>query len=126
MKLIVVAAVLASSALGCDAASTRCAHVAAPVSIEGQRPLTVRAEAGVVWTSTHAWAEARRAWAMPAQGPVEDVALRTLPNGGFAVFFRQGGTVWRGDLDSERQAVGPLRALLNLVDVADEDRVSTR
>jgi hypothetical protein len=113
MKIIAaaIASLLALASLGCDGATSRCAHVAAPISVAGPRPLTVRTDAGSLWTSAHAWAEPRATWALPAHGEVDEVAIRALPGGGHAITFRQGGLLWQGEVDAERTARGPLRAL---------------
>src|SRR5690348_13444559 len=112
MNAILVAAVVALGSLGCGASAAPCPHVVAPASIEAERSLTVRIEAGCVWASSHAWTEPRRAWSTPARGPVENLALQARPNdGGFVITFRQGGAEWRGELDAERTARGPLRAM---------------
>jgi hypothetical protein len=44
-----------------------------------------------------------------SQGPVQELRGIALRDGGFAVVFRQGGSVWFGRLDSEKAPVGPLR-----------------
>jgi hypothetical protein len=112
MKIVAIAAVLAAAATGCDASMTRCAHVASPVSLEGERSLTVRTVAGSVWVSPHAWSEPRRAWSTPAKGAVEDLQIEALPAaGGFQVTFEQAGVRWSGELDATRAVRGPLRAL---------------
>lgn len=119
-KLVLAAAVcslVASAMLGCDGSPTRCSHVATPVSVSGDRPLTVRAEAGSVWCGAHAWTETRATWAMPARGPVEELTIRSLPDGGHAITFRQGGVFWRGEVDESRSARGPLRAMPEAVDL---------
>ena len=108
----IITAVLLSGSLGCAGTAWRGSHVAAPVSLdEAGRPLTVRAEAGSLWTCAHVWTETRHAWDMPARGPVEDLMVWPLPgSGGYVVTFRQGGVAWRGELDAERTARGPLSA----------------
>jgi hypothetical protein len=110
MKTVVLAAAIVAATLGCDGTATRCSHVATPVSIEGERPLTVRAEAGCVWVSQHEWSEPRRTWPMPARGGVEDLRIEALPAGGYRVTFQQGGLWWSGELDATRAARGPLQA----------------
>lgn len=79
-----------------------------PISLDGEPHVTVRVEAGVVWASARAWTDARQVWATPARGPVELLAVRPLPDGGFEVSFRQGGDVWCGELAADRNARGPL------------------
>jgi len=112
MKIIgLVAFVLALGSIGCDASPSRCAHVAAPVSLDGPRSLSVRAEAGSLWAGAGVWSGNHRAWTMPARGPVENMAIRALSNGGYEVTFLQGGVAWSGDLDADRKARGPLRPL---------------
>lgn len=99
--VLALAAVLSFGSFGCAAASIS-SHTAHPVSIDGASPLTVRAEAGSVWTS-------KRVWAMPAHGPVEGLAVQALPHGeGHVITFVQGGIAWRGELDADRVARGPL------------------
>jgi hypothetical protein len=113
MKLLAaISVVLLSGSFGCAGAALRLPHVPAPVSIDSGRPLTIRAEAGFLWASPHAWSEPRRAWKMPARGPVEGLALAQVPGeGGYVVTFRQGGVVWRGELDADRAARGPLEVV---------------
>jgi hypothetical protein len=106
--IVIVAALLMSASLGCAAAPAPCQHVAAPVSVEGERPLTVRAEAGTVWVSAYAWGEPRRTWEMPARGVVAELVVRPIEEG-HEVTFRQGGLLWRGELGRDRLAKGPLR-----------------
>lgn len=114
--LLALAAVLSFGSFGCAAASTS-SHAARPVSIDGESPLTVRAEAGSVWTSKRAWAEPKRVWAMPARGPVEGLAVQALPHGeGHVITFVQGGIAWRGELDADRAARGPLLPIVGAHD----------
>jgi hypothetical protein len=109
MKLMIIAAtVFLSGSLGCAGTTLR----GTQVSLEAGRCLTVRAEAGSLWTSAHVWTETRRTWDMPARGPVKDLAISPLPgDGGYVVTFRQGGVAWRGELDGERAARSPLSAV---------------
>jgi hypothetical protein len=101
---------LVAGSLGCAAqVAPRAAEV---VALEGEPHLAVRVEAGTVWTSARPWTEPRRTWSAPARGPVEQLAVRALPEGGgFEVTFRQGGGLWRGELDAERGTRGPLQAV---------------
>jgi hypothetical protein len=110
--LVIVAAVLVSSSLGC-AASAPCSHVAKPVSVEGERPLTVRTDAGTVWVGAHTWSEAHRAWEKPACGPIQDLSIEATATG-HAITFAQGGLVWRGELDENHRARGPLTIVRDL------------
>ena len=108
---IIAAVGIALGSLGCGVSAAG-PHVGAPVSMDGERPLTVRAEAGRIWASYHIWSEPSRAWLLPAHGSVEDLQVRARPNdSGFVVTFRQGGVAWRGELDADRTARGPLQAL---------------
>jgi hypothetical protein len=103
--VLIVAAVLVSSSLGC--ASAPCSPVAKPVSVEGQRPLTVRTDAGNLWVGAHAWSETHRVWEKPACGPIEDLSIQAV-EGGHTITFVQDGLVWRGELDENHRARGPL------------------
>jgi hypothetical protein len=110
--LVIVAAVLVSSSLGC-AASAPCSRIAKPVSVEGERPLTVRTDAGCLWVSAHTWSETHRAWEKPARGPIEDLSIQAV-EGGHAITFAQGGLIWRGELDENHRARGPLTMVRDL------------
>jgi hypothetical protein len=119
--IAIFAVAVAFGSLGCAASPTPCPH-AVPTSIEAERPLTVRAEAGCIWASPHAWSEPRRAWSMPARGPVEDLVLQPRPYlGGFVVTFRQGGVAWRGELSADRTERGPLRAMPEPLEGSEPD-----
>jgi hypothetical protein len=103
---VIVAAALGSGAFGCVSTARPCA----PVSIEGAQPLTIRAEAGEVWASAHAWTEPRHVWALPAHGDVGNLSTQALPDDvGWVVTFQQGGVAWRGELDASRAARTPLQ-----------------
>jgi hypothetical protein len=118
-NILAIAAILGSGSLGCAGAVPPCPHVPAPVSIEVERPLTVRAEAGSLWTSAHVWTEPRRTWSLPARGPVHGLAITPLPEiGGHAVTFRQGSVEWRGELDAARAARGPLQVVATPIERA--------
>jgi hypothetical protein len=106
-KLVVVALVVLGS-FGCaaPAASTRGPSATVPGS---ERPVTVHAEAGSVWAAPQREAMPRRAWAMPSTGAVLGLALEPIAEGGHVVRFVQGGVAWRGELDADLRARGPLR-----------------
>jgi hypothetical protein len=109
MKALVFAAgiVVSLSTIGCGAASTG-VRVAKPVALEGERPLTVRTDAGNLWVGAHAWSETRRAWKNPAQGQIEELSIRAI-KGGHEISFVQGGLQWRGEVDGDHVARGPLQ-----------------
>jgi hypothetical protein len=106
--ILVIAGVITGS-LGC-AASDACSHVGQPVTFAAGRPLTLRVEGGVVWASANAVSDVSHAWTVPARGPVDDLTVSALPEGGgYVVSFRQGGVAWRGELDAHRAPRGPLQ-----------------
>jgi hypothetical protein len=101
------------SMLAVALAAAGCAGRAAPaqtISLDGEPHVTVRVEAGSVWVSARAWTAVEHAWTTPARGPVEQLAVRVLPGGGFEVSFRQGGVSWWGEIAPDRRARGPLRS----------------
>ena len=110
-RIVLMAAIVGAGSFGCASFNAPCSSPP-PVSFEGERPLTVRAEGGTLWTSGHLWAEPRRTWAMPARGPVGEMAVQAAATGrGHVVTFKQGGVLWRGELDGDRAPRGPLQAL---------------
>lgn len=77
--------------------------------VVGPQPAVVRATAGSVWVGKTIASEPRPAWALPAQGDVENLDVMPIgSSGGFAVTFRQGGSRWEGYLDPKLQAMGEL------------------
>jgi hypothetical protein len=77
------------------------------VRLDGDRHITVRAEAGRLWWSYYPWTEPHELCTLPARGQVDD--LRVTPalstDDGFVVTFRQGGTTWRGDIGTEHSHI---------------------
>jgi len=102
----VAAAVLCVSSVGCASATTF-PQVATPVAIDGDRPLAVRTDAGSLWVGAHAWSETRRTWDKPARGQIEQLSIRRT-EGGHEITFVQGGLTWRGAVDADHRAQGPL------------------
>jgi hypothetical protein len=115
-RLVEIVAVLASGSLGCAGSVTPCHHAAQPVTAASGRPLAVRAEMGVLWASAGVWAEPHRIWTMPARGAVDDLVVGPMP-GGYFVTFRQGGVLWRGELDASRAGRGGLQPIAARDDV---------
>jgi hypothetical protein len=105
-KLVVVALVVLGS-FGCAAPASSARGPRATVQT-GDRPVTIHAEAGSVWASPQREAMPRRAWTMPASGPVVGLWLEPVADGGHVVRFTQGGVAWRGELDADLRARGPL------------------
>jgi hypothetical protein len=120
MKALIAfaAVVLSTSSLGCASANTVSA-VAHPIAYEGARPLTVRTDAGSLWVGAHAWSETRRAWVKPAKGDVEAMEIRAI-DGGHEITFRQGGAMWRGEVDAEYRSRGPLVIVAERADGGDD------
>lgn len=102
---LVAAGLLAAGCAG------RAAPPAQPISLEGEPHVAVRVEAGAVWVSARTWTDARPVWAIPARGPVDQLAVRALPDGGFEVSFRQGNELYSGELAPDRSRRGPLRSV---------------
>jgi hypothetical protein len=119
-KLVVVALVVLGS-FGCAAPTSSSRGPRATLATT-DRAVTIHAEAGSVWAGPRPEAMPRRAWAMPSTGPVEGLALEPIAEGGHVVRFVQGGVAWRGELDADLCARGPLRAAV----VAREDEVAAR
>jgi len=68
--------------------------------LEGDRHVTIRAEAGRLWWSYYPWTEPHPLWAYPAQGRVQNIDVRPVlsKDDGFIVTFEQGGAVWEGEI----------------------------
>jgi hypothetical protein len=105
--VVAVAVVALSGLVGCGA-SIDAAPKPQFASLEGPDAITVRAEGGTLWTAANSSCLPRRAWTMPAKGPVENLTVERLPEGGHVVTFCQGGAAWRGQLDESRTMVGSL------------------
>jgi hypothetical protein len=101
--------VAAASSFGCVTTSIE-PRVAKPVAIEGDHPLTVRTDAGTLWIGSHVWSEVHRVWKAPATGPIEDLSIRTTAYG-HEITFLEGGLQWRGEVDRDQNARGPLEVL---------------
>jgi hypothetical protein len=111
--LFAAAALLSYGSIGSAAAIPSEPRVAKPVAIEGERPLTVRTDAGSLWAGSHVWSETNRVWSKPAGGRIEDLAIRPIP-GGHEITFVQGGMTWRGEVDVDHRAKGPLQLVPSL------------
>ena len=107
--LLAAAVVVSLSSLGC-ATATALPLVAKPVAIDGDRPLAVRTDAGSLWVGSHVWSETRLTWKKPAQGQIEELSIRPI-DGGHEITFVQGGLTWRGTVDGDHHALGPLQAM---------------
>jgi hypothetical protein len=76
-------------------------HSATPIArADGDAHVTIRAEGGRLWWSHRPWTEPHALWALPASGPVDDLAVRAVatdsPDDVFVVSFRQGGRSFHG------------------------------
>jgi hypothetical protein len=78
------------------------------VTITAKEPFTIGTTNGDIAWASCASETPRTLWHF-TQGPVEELRGIALGDGGFAVVFRQGGSVWFGRLDSEKAPVGPLK-----------------
>jgi hypothetical protein len=107
--LLAASVVVAASSLGCVTASIE-PRVAKPAAIEGDHPLAVRTDAGNLWVGSHLWSEVHRVWRAPATGPIENLSIRTTAYG-HEITFLQGGLQWRGEVDWDQNARGPLDIL---------------
>jgi hypothetical protein len=94
----------------------------------GRSRLTVRTDAGNLWVGAHAWTETRRTWEKPAQGKIEELTIRPI-EGGHEITFLQGGLLWRGEVDADHKARGPLQVVPSAdagSDVASRPRATER
>ncbi len=113
MKLIGLAFVVCTlGSFGCSRPDSTPGALAAT---QGDAPVAVRAEAGSIWWGRHTWSEPRRAWTLPASGPVENLAVeRGAPADGWVVSFRQGGVAWRGSIGAQLVATRELQEASDL------------
>jgi hypothetical protein len=76
-------------------------HESQPMArLDGDRHVTIRAEAGRLWWSYYPWSEPHPLWALPAQGRVANITIRPVlsKDDGFIVTFEQGGALWEGEI----------------------------
>ncbi len=105
LKLLVI---FSLGPLACGTPGTAARSPGPAASLGRTAPAFVEAVGGAVWVGAHPWTELRRAWALPTKGLTE-VSVAELPDGsGFEVRVSSDGRQWRGELDRERRARGPL------------------
>jgi hypothetical protein len=53
-------------------------------------------------------------WPLENDGPVEAIRAASLSDGGYAIAFRQGASIYVGTINSEKTAIGPLSRIAGL------------
>jgi hypothetical protein len=80
------------------------------VTVAAKQPFTIgSADSDIAWTSC-ASEQPHTLWHF-SHGPVQELRGIALADGGFAIVFREGGSVWFGRLDSEKAPTGPLKRI---------------
>ena len=106
MKLatIITTIVLATGSAACVHEWDHDRHM---VRLDGDRHITVSAEAGRLWWSYQPWTEPHELCKLPSREPVEDLTVTPVlsTDDGFVVTFRQGDTTWRGEIGEGRAPV---------------------
>ncbi len=123
MKAWGIAAVLVAMMAGCVREPD---HGQVVARVDGDRHVTIRAEAGKLWWSHWPWSEPHPLWQLPAAGNVENVAV--TPNlssdDGFIVTFEQGGVRWRGEIGDDRVVATDLSRLTESVKLNESARAA--